>query len=293
MSANDPEGYARDAGFAVLDDLGLFLPSDESFLASLYAQSEPEEFLEGRTPANLLNQMFAPTCGKHIAHLAKRAERRGQRFSVFDVGGYLGHFGLAGAKALKEQKLPGEVTIFEPTPLHGLIERSVEINRLARTKVLRAGVSGEKGETKYYATPGRLISGRLYWFEGGQALYDVETVTLDDMWKAAGRPEVVLAKIDTEGHEVEVLKGAREMLAGAEVYLVLELWAPWRESELFGTTYEGWLRDNWHVIDIGNSLQLPKRDRVRPERMKAYLDELSRTQQTAPDVLCIPRRRRA
>jgi hypothetical protein len=54
--------------------------------------------------------------------------------------------------------------------------------------------------------------------------FEVPMTTLDAEWIAAGRPEVSALKIDVEGGELDVLRGASELLASQRPAVLLEAW---------------------------------------------------------------------
>ena len=69
----------------------------------------------------------------------------------------------------------------------------------------------------------------------------VPCVTLDDLWEGAGRPWVSFAKIDVEGAEDDVLRGALGMIAACRPTLIVEVHGQQRVSHLVALLpgYEG------------------------------------------------------
>jgi hypothetical protein len=70
------------------------------------------------------------------------------------------------------------------------------------------------------APQSRLLDSSLAVAPGAVAEIDVTTV--DAVWRDMERPDVGSVKIDTEGHESEVLGGAREMIAACRPQLLIE-----------------------------------------------------------------------
>ena len=54
----------------------------------------------------------------------------------------------------------------------------------------------------------------------------VDVTTLDTWWEEAGKPDVQVVKIDTQGAEPNVLKGGAEMFTATAPYLFIEKHAP-------------------------------------------------------------------
>lgn len=60
----------------------------------------------------------------------------------------------------------------------------------------------------------------------------VASVTLDDLWNGAGRPPVTFVKIDVEGGEEEVLRGALALISAYRPSMIVEVHRPDRVNEL-------------------------------------------------------------
>jgi hypothetical protein len=60
----------------------------------------------------------------------------------------------------------------------------------------------------------------------------VQAQTLDGVWRAAGSPEVSFLKIDTEGGELEVLRGGGELLRALHPPILIEAKGKARVREL-------------------------------------------------------------
>jgi len=111
---------------------------------------------------------------------------------TFDVGGYNGIYGLLAARSNPD----GTVYIFEPD-LESFrhITRNVELNRLQNVHVVGKAVSDTDG-TVMFAGDGSTGSRIATW---GTPVPSVRLASF-------GSPD--LLKVDVEGHETEVLRGA-------------------------------------------------------------------------------------
>lgn len=91
--------------------------------------------------------------------------------------------------------------------------------------LVEAAVGDRMGEVDFWASEsargafdGLKDTGR----GGAKTSVKVPMRTLDDIWTAAGRPEVSVIKIDIEGGESMALKGAKELIGKTRPALVIE-----------------------------------------------------------------------
>lgn len=154
--------------------------------------------------------------------LIQRFVGRGDVF--VDVGAHLGLMSLAAAKAMHGQ---GKIFAFEPFPnTQAMLKRSFWLNGFAEMiEVHGAAVSNHAGETKLYLGPtsGHHSIFALDFPDGHEtSSIDVPTVTLDSALPAG--LGVDLLKIDAEGAELDIIEGARSLLASnPDIALIVEL----------------------------------------------------------------------
>jgi FkbM family methyltransferase len=123
------------------------------------------------------------------------------RMTVWDVGANVGMFSFAAA-ALGAQVVAVEADIW----LASLIQRSVMLNELPVT-VLPAAASDRAGVCRLYLSDDGRSSNSLRGTGPGQT---VISVTLDSLLNDFAAPDVL--KIDVEGMELAVLRGATRLL---------------------------------------------------------------------------------
>jgi len=125
-----------------------------------------------------------------------------------NVGAYTILFGLWTGQT-------GRVLAFEPAPeAYAGLRRHVELNRLAETvETLRMAVSDRVGEAEFVSL-GSQGTNHLVGVDGGTAgVIRVPTTTIDTVCAERKlHPRVI--KIDVEGAELSVLRGARATIAG-------------------------------------------------------------------------------
>jgi FkbM family methyltransferase len=147
---------------------------------------------------------------------------------ALDVGANVGAYALLFGRWMGPG---GRVYAFEPAPdaFDGL-SRHVALNGLGGVVTpVRAAAAGASG-TATLRVDGISGANRLSDGGGGGSI-DVEAVTIDDFCAREGiRPSVI--KIDVEGAELEVLRGARETIraGGDDLALFVEMHPSiWRE----------------------------------------------------------------
>ena len=136
---------------------------------------------------------------------------------VFDVGANLGAYTLLFAQWAGPE---GRVFAFEPAPqpYQGLRQLLDANGITSRVTPIQAAVSASEGTAVFFASgtdgASRIVDG------AGEGTISVATVTID----AVCRREHVLPrfiKVDAEGAELDVLRGARETIAAAGAGLKL------------------------------------------------------------------------
>lgn len=141
--------------------------------------------------------------------------------TVFDVGANLGAYSLLFAQWVGPA---GKVVAFEPAPaaVTGL-RRLVALNDLRdRVEIVEAAVSRGVGTASFASQGSSGANALVDAAPPGRGVISVPTTSLDDFCQThALRPDVI--KIDVEGEELEVLRGARRTLSLPSVQAFLEL----------------------------------------------------------------------
>jgi FkbM family methyltransferase len=158
----------------------------------------------------------------HVERVLRELLRPGD--TAYDVGANLGYFSAVMAQAVGAA---GRVIALEPVPeTFARLSISKELNAYSQLTILQiaAGASSETtielavdprlpGEASAYCRPDRLEPVRM----------NVPVCRLDDLVEANDMPPPALVKIDVEGHELAVLKGATQILKSYRPSLVFEL----------------------------------------------------------------------
>jgi len=158
---------------------------------------------------------------------------------VLDIGGNVGQYAvllscLVGAG--------GKVITFEPDSGHRrVLERNLRLNGFSnRARVESLALSDTKGRHSFFSRNDQMSSLVRSGLGANANSSDVkeelvETVTLDEYLEARESRVPDLMKIDTEGAEINILRGARKSLA-SNATIVCEL-HPYAWNE-FGTSYK-------------------------------------------------------
>jgi FkbM family methyltransferase len=133
---------------------------------------------------------------------------------VYDVGANVGFFTLLGSRLVGTG---GRVVAFEPFPVAlEYLNRHLELNGIDNVTVIEAAVSEAARRASFREDP-VITMGRLV--EGGDL--EVDVVSLDEIYIEGELPPPDLIKIDVEGEELKVLRGASLLLRDREPMILL------------------------------------------------------------------------
>lgn len=141
---------------------------------------------------------------------------------IFDVGANVGNY----SKSLRKNNFQIEIYSFEPHPI--TFERLREVTKSLNIKCINAGVGAKNGLLKLYdyadndgSSHASLYKAVIEDIHKAQALeHEVNIITLDEFAKDNKVDRVRLLKIDTEGHELEVLKGFEQYIRDGKVDII-------------------------------------------------------------------------
>ncbi|MGW2957102.1 FkbM family methyltransferase [Streptomyces sp. NPDC001220] len=166
-----------------------------------------------------MDTLWNGTFGYEPGTLATWARLAARSATIADVGAHVGYFSMIAAHASPKAR----VHSFEPVDqIHSRLSVNVRSNGVQNVKLHQAGVSSEPG----WADISVRFSGNLLstgsTLEGAAPdaqLKRIQLVTLDEVFADT---KLDLVKIDVEGHEMSVLRGARQVLRRDRPTLVME-----------------------------------------------------------------------
>jgi len=164
-------------------------------------------------------------------HFLHRCLRPGM--TVLDIGAHHGLYSLVASKSVHPR---GHVHSFEPSPRERrLLERNLRFNRRANVSVHATALGATRGHATLF-----LVEGNL---DGCNSLrspsdcrntrtVEVDVVPLDEFIQENGISDVDFIKMDVEGAELSVLRGASRLLSSST--------RPWILAEISDSRTQPW-----------------------------------------------------
>lgn len=139
--------------------------------------------------------------------------------TVVDVGAGIGVYTRLLSRLVGFE---GRVHAFEPSPLNfRRLERSIA--GWDNVTAIQAAVGGKTGDTALFLSDELNVDHRTYDTGEGRRRLGISAIRLDDYFSPGTRVDFV--KIDVQGHELNVLKGAERVLReNREIKLLVEFW---------------------------------------------------------------------
>ncbi len=151
---------------------------------------------------------------RHVQEALADLLRPGMTF--WDVGAHIGFFSLLAARLVTSA---GRVEAFEPFPPNRVrLEASLVLNHATNVRVHPVALAAVSGTASLHTGASSLMGSLV---RGGRPSIPVRCARADDAMLAIPAPDVV--KVDVEGAELDVLRGAGGMLASVRPTVVVEL----------------------------------------------------------------------
>ncbi len=141
-----------------------------------------------------------------------------------DVGANLGYFSILMSQIVGKR---GRIIAFEPMPdTVQILRENIAVNRLENVIVIEAAASDKSGSVQLLSGASERVTKTAsmvgYRLEGPARTTLARSLRLDDYFAGSTRfPDLI--KIDVEGAELIVLKGARETIARSSPTLIVEI----------------------------------------------------------------------
>ncbi|MBP0012722.1 MAG: FkbM family methyltransferase [Roseofilum sp. SBFL] len=158
---------------------------------------------------------------------------------ILDVGANMGLYSLLSAAYSRQNQWSGvRIFGFEPNPIeYSKLKRNIEINGYSEISVFPLAISDNKNIASLVIPPigqgmfSHLINKKLPDENSGN-IVEVQTKDLDTWCSHNAIESIHLLKIDVEGHELSVLKGAENFLSNQLIHnIFMEVGhGQWREA---------------------------------------------------------------
>jgi FkbM family methyltransferase len=158
---------------------------------------------------------------RYEAKMIRRLLDKGEIF--WDIGANIGYFSLLAAATLQQS---GQVIAFEPGRVaYARLMDNIALNPFGNITAFNLAVTDREGEAALYLAA-ETADGCASLYGAGPEVTAQEscrTVSLDGFAPSHALPGPDFIKIDVEGAELFVLRGAREMLAVSRPLLLVEM----------------------------------------------------------------------
>ena len=138
-----------------------------------------------------------------------------------DAGAYHGWYSLIAGGAVGGT---GLVLAFEPNPeAFAVLERNIALSGQHNIRIFRLALAGAAGTVWLYKGPGDESPSALAYVPGGAGRESVLARRLDDVLAELQVSRVALMKLDVQGAETDLLKGAMGALKQSRPALIFEV----------------------------------------------------------------------
>jgi FkbM family methyltransferase len=229
--------FPRGKGFLARHFIYPILPSEGTFLTVLSNRLKIQlRYSETLGRAVLLYGGFETA---EIEFLRKKISNGD---TVLDVGANIGIFSIAFADAVGTQ---GKVLALEPLPQN--IERlknNLELNHFHNVQIFPVAAGQVNGEVKLHLADDLAYASTIAVVgkHGNNQVMTTSIRKLDEIWQQVGSPQVTVLKIDVEGGELEVLKGAEELLKVCQPLIMAEA-----NTEKYLDNLKSWLLHRGYI----------------------------------------------
>jgi FkbM family methyltransferase len=153
---------------------------------------------------------FEPEVRQEVMRIASR------RVNVIDIGANIGYFTVLMSKLIGPEK---RVFAFEPQErIVVRLRRNIELNAPCNVEVFPIALSDKQGTVIFNVPPvGNEAFGSIHANGRFDVMNTIEVKTerLDNVMSKLGNPEIGLIKMDAEGAELPILRGAEKLLSSS------------------------------------------------------------------------------
>jgi len=186
---------------------------------------------------------YCPISRDDLINMTIREDEIIERFTpkigdvVVDIGAHIGRYSIISSKRVGQN---GKVIAIEAHPHNfEILNRNIKLNKLTNITTLNHAVYSKETKIKLY-TRGQQLGHTIYntiitdRAKKEDGFVDINANTLDNLLQQNGINEVNWIKIDVEGAEFEVLKGAHNILSNSkDIALLIEVHNLRKDTNLY------------------------------------------------------------
>jgi FkbM family methyltransferase len=157
-------------------------------------------------------------------------------YGVIDVGAHIGDLAIPLAMALKNINREDIIVYAIDPSLQkcNFMKKISKINNIKNIKILNYGLSNENKILSHdFVTEGNNTGGHIWYIKSNSINLDVSTyekesnifIKADDLLKKGDIGKIGVYHIDVESHELDVLKGSKELINKYKPILFIEVFA--------------------------------------------------------------------
>jgi len=203
--------------FAFASLIPILLP-DKHILMNYYGARMYFNIAQGPVEIDLAFGAYEYWKAKLIFDLVKPG------MTIIDIGASRGNYSILFANLMKDS---GKVVAFEPDPENcGWLRKNIQINKYKCIELHQCALSDKDGITTFYPGIKYGLGSLIYQSSmtvSGEESITVQTQTLDSVLKKEHIRDVHLIKMDVEGNDLQVLKGAEHTLRSNNCSLLMDV----------------------------------------------------------------------
>jgi len=168
------------------------------------------------------NSIFSVWTGSSFHERNLREYFKLDKGVFIDVGANIGKYSIILGKKLNDT---GKVLAFEPMPeIFKILKKNIDLNNLQNIIPIEIALGDEEGYIEFYLDKENVGGGGHSLVKKTENKIKVQVKKLDNILKNLKIKNVDLIKIDVEGAEADVLKGAEKTLKKYHPRIIFEAW---------------------------------------------------------------------